>query len=133
VRLRLERNEFIPATDYVHAQRVRQKMAGELRASMRDLEALVTPAHPCGAFPNDAPHLVIEGRTVEIAAATSRYTRLFNLTGNPAVVLPCGMTADGLPLSLQVVGHAFDEVTMFRVARAYERETAWHTRHPVLS
>lgn len=133
VRLRLERNDFIAATDYVHAQRVRQKLIVQLRDAMGDVDAVITPAHAAAAYPLDAQHLTINGRTVELGIANSRYTRVFNLTGSPALVVPCGINREQVPIGLQVVAHPFDEVTMFRVARGYERATDWHTRRPNLS
>ena len=53
----------------------------------------------------------------------SRNTFPFNLTGFPAISLPCGFTQDGMPIGLQVVGRAFDEVTLLRIANAYEQAT----------
>jgi aspartyl-tRNA(Asn)/glutamyl-tRNA(Gln) amidotransferase subunit A len=133
VRLRLERNEFIPATDYVHAQRVRQRFIVELRESMRDIHALITPAQAAAAYPVDTQRLTIKGKSVEAGPAISRYTRLFNLTGNPALVLPSGFDRNRLPIGLQIIAHPFDEVMMFRVARAYERATQWHRARPNLN
>jgi aspartyl-tRNA(Asn)/glutamyl-tRNA(Gln) amidotransferase subunit A len=54
----------------------------------------------------------------------------FNITGLPALALPCGFSASGLPLSLQLAGRAFEEALVLRVGYAYERATAWHTRRP---
>lgn len=128
VRLRLERNVFIPAIDYVRAQRVRQQMISEVRKAFGMIDALILPAHPSGAYPIGSGIVSIHGQDVEIVNLNSRYTRLFNLTGEPAIVLPCGLTREGLPIGLQVVGRVWDETTMFRVARAYEREAHWDPR-----
>jgi aspartyl-tRNA(Asn)/glutamyl-tRNA(Gln) amidotransferase subunit A len=54
----------------------------------------------------------------------------FNVTGHPAMALCCGFTAEGLPLSMQLVGRPFDEATLFRAGRAYERATDWRARRP---
>jgi aspartyl-tRNA(Asn)/glutamyl-tRNA(Gln) amidotransferase subunit A len=54
----------------------------------------------------------------------------FNLSGLPALALPCGFTSDGLPISLQLAGRPFDEVTVLRAGHAYEQATEWHTRRP---
>ena len=56
----------------------------------------------------------------------------FSMANIPAMALPMGFTRNGLPLSLQVAAKPFDEETVFRVAHAYEKATAWHTRHPDL-
>ena len=60
------------------------------------------------------------------------YTTPASLAGVPALSLPCGFTAGGLPIGLQLIGRRFDEVTLLRAGRAYERETDWHTRRPPL-
>ena len=65
-----------------------------------------------------------------LAPASMRYTAPWNLLGLPAIVVPCGFSREGLPLSIQIVGRAFDDATVLRLARAYERVTDWHTRRP---
>ena len=64
--------------------------------------------------------------------ARPNYSRPFNLTGQPAVSLPCGFSTGGLPIGLQIAGRPFDEATVLRVAYAYEQATDWHTRSPEL-
>ena len=54
----------------------------------------------------------------------------FNMTGLPALAVPCGFTETGLPLSLQIAGRPFDEATVFRAGHAYEQATEWHRRRP---
>jgi aspartyl-tRNA(Asn)/glutamyl-tRNA(Gln) amidotransferase subunit A len=54
----------------------------------------------------------------------------FNITGLPALALPCGFSGSGLPLSLQLSGRPFEETTVLRVGHAYQQVTAWHTRRP---
>ncbi len=54
----------------------------------------------------------------------------FNVTGQPALVIPAGFASSGLPLSLQLVGRPFDEAMLYRVAAAYEAATGWTKRHP---
>jgi aspartyl-tRNA(Asn)/glutamyl-tRNA(Gln) amidotransferase subunit A len=60
----------------------------------------------------------------------SRLTRPFNVLGLPVVALPCGFSAAGLPLGLQIVGRPFDEGTILRIAHAYEQASGWHHRRP---
>jgi aspartyl-tRNA(Asn)/glutamyl-tRNA(Gln) amidotransferase subunit A len=59
-------------------------------------------------------------------------TMPFNVTGNPAMSIPTGFSASGLPLSMQIVGRPFDDATVLRVAHAYEDATPWRARRPVL-
>jgi Asp-tRNA(Asn)/Glu-tRNA(Gln) amidotransferase A subunit family amidase len=56
----------------------------------------------------------------------------FNVLGLPAISVPCGFTAGGLPVGLQIAGRAFDEAGILRVAQAYEQATTWHRRRPPL-
>ena len=65
-----------------------------------------------------------------LSTPAMRYTAPWNLLGLPAVVVPCGFSREGLPVSIQIVGRAFDDATVLRLARAYERVTDWHTRRP---
>jgi aspartyl-tRNA(Asn)/glutamyl-tRNA(Gln) amidotransferase subunit A len=58
--------------------------------------------------------------------------RMFNMTGLPALVLPMGFTAEGLPLGLQIAADRFREDLIYQVAAAYEDATPWHNRHPAL-
>jgi aspartyl-tRNA(Asn)/glutamyl-tRNA(Gln) amidotransferase subunit A len=53
--------------------------------------------------------------------------------GLPGISVPCGFTGDGLPVGLQIVGKAFDEAGVLRVAHAYEQATDWHRRRPPLA
>ena len=62
--------------------------------------------------------------------AILRNTEPFDLTGLPALVVPCGFTPDGLPVSLQIAGRAFDEATILNVGHAYQGATDWHRRRP---
>jgi Asp-tRNA(Asn)/Glu-tRNA(Gln) amidotransferase A subunit family amidase len=73
---------------------------------------------------------MIDGR--EIPEGSLRLTFPFNLTGQPALALPCGFTPDGLPLSLQLVAGHFGEATLLRLGHAYQRVTDWHARRPPL-
>jgi aspartyl-tRNA(Asn)/glutamyl-tRNA(Gln) amidotransferase subunit A len=56
-----------------------------------------------------------------------------DMAGVPAVSVPCGFTASGLPIGLQLIGKSLDEATVLRAAYAYEQATDWHRRHPELS
>ena len=80
----------------------------------------------------DEPMVRIAGEDVVVAANLARLTRAFNMTGSPALSLPCGFDDRGLPVGLQIVGRPFDESTVLRLAHAYEQHTPWHRRVPVL-
>ena len=72
----------------------------------------------------------VAAKEVPVLVAYGRFTRLFNLTGLPVVSVPRGFSAEGLPMGLQLAGRAFEEATVLRASRAYERETGWGRRRP---
>jgi Asp-tRNA(Asn)/Glu-tRNA(Gln) amidotransferase A subunit family amidase len=101
-------SRFIPAVEYIRAQRARTLLMHEMEKLMSQWDVFVSPA------PGSASLLVT------------------NLTGNPAVVLPCGFVND-LPIAIMFTGGVYDEVSPLRVALAFERATKWHTMHPKMS
>lgn len=98
-------SRFIPAVEYLRAQRARTLLMREMEKLMSQWDVFVSPA------PGSASLLVT------------------NLTGHPAVVLPCGFV-NNLPVAIMFTGGVYDEVSPLRVALAYERATKWHTMHP---
>ena len=69
----------------------------------------------------------------EAKTELSRFTRAVNYLDRCALALPCGFTAGGLPISLQIIGRGYDEAGVLRIGRAYEAATEWHQRRPDLS
>jgi aspartyl-tRNA(Asn)/glutamyl-tRNA(Gln) amidotransferase subunit A len=67
---------------------------------------------------------------VEQARRLTRFTAPFNLTGLPAISVPCGFNQEGLPIGLQIVAKAWNEAALLRAAHAYEQETNWGKRYP---
>jgi len=105
---------------YGRARGVLEKMRRELGVALEAADVLVTPTAPGAAFG------IGEKMDDPLAMYLSDiFTTPANLTGLPGVAVPSGLDDRGLPLSLQVMGRMFDEATVFRVARAFEREVAW--------
>jgi aspartyl-tRNA(Asn)/glutamyl-tRNA(Gln) amidotransferase subunit A len=121
---------FLPATEYVHAQRVRQKLALEYAAVMRSVDLLAMPVVPFAAWPIGAEEVLINRDHEGLMAGLTRYCPPCNITGQPAIALPCGFNREGLPLSFQLVGRLHEDGLVLRAARAYERATPWHECHP---
>jgi Asp-tRNA(Asn)/Glu-tRNA(Gln) amidotransferase A subunit family amidase len=113
------------------AQRVRSLMRQEMAAALRRVDALVTPSVPIPAPRVGQTTVNIGQETVDILSTLSRLTRPANLTGFPAISVPCGFTMGGLPIGLQLIGRPFAEVTILQLAYAYEQETTWHQRQPM--
>jgi aspartyl-tRNA(Asn)/glutamyl-tRNA(Gln) amidotransferase subunit A len=122
---RLMQGDLYPATQYVNAQRLRRTITDNFLATLSEVDVLMMPTMPV-----TAPR--IPGPAVATPNPLTRNTFPFDVTGLPALTLPCGFDPDGLPIGLQIAGRPFDEPTVLRAARAYERATDWHTRHPRL-
>lgn len=132
VRERLEAGTFHAAVDYVHALRVRTVLMEEMRRVMSTCDVLMLPAG------NAAPLLeqAIVGTDIPPDPPPPGRPDSFNVanvTGVPALVLPCGFTAGPpvLPLGIQFCGRPFAEGTLFRVGHAYQAATGWHKQTPV--
>jgi aspartyl-tRNA(Asn)/glutamyl-tRNA(Gln) amidotransferase subunit A len=133
VRLFLEAGELYLATHYLKAQRVRALVKDGLRRAFQGLDALLTPTLPYPAARHDQP--TFRGRSGADEPVINAYVRTccpFNLSGLPALSLPCGFTQAGLPVGLQIVGRPFDEATVLRIGQTYESATDWHARKPAL-
>ena len=115
---------LISGPDYVAASRERRVMIAEAEALYARYDVLVT------AGPGPAPRLDA-WRTLSFWQKPSTTTP-FNVLGGPALAQCIGFTADGLPLSMQVVGRPFGDATVLRVAHAYESATPWRQRRPAL-
>ena len=122
VRARLEIGLHVSAHDYLQAGRLRARLAREFVSEVfGKVDAILTPA-----IPEPPPELaaVTAGAVEEIVRRMGRFSRLtrpFNGLGLPVLAVPCGMSSDGRPLGLQIVGRPFDEATIFRLGQAVEQ------------
>jgi aspartyl-tRNA(Asn)/glutamyl-tRNA(Gln) amidotransferase subunit A len=124
-RERLTMGAFVSGAEYVQAQRLRRVITAEVDAVLAGCDAIL-----CAATPGGAPLVsdVDEGPFRREHPVTA----LFNATGHPAIVLPSGFGATGMPLSLSLVARSFGEAQLFRIASAYEQATPWHEARPPL-
>ena len=131
VRGRIEPGLYYPATRYVEALALRGPLAREwLDTVIGDGDCAVIPTLPI-AVPTIAE--TTEGSPGDIAAVigrVTRHTRALNYLGLPVVALPCGCSASGLPISIQLVGRPWSEALLLRIADAFQRTTDWHARTP---
>lgn len=114
----------IPLVDYVSAVNARQAIGLRLHAYMNDFDLLLTPTLPIPAFDVGNPSPCIGDDTKQWVDWTP-FSYPFNLSRQPAASVPCGLTADGLPAGLQIVGSLYDDALVMRAARAFEREKPW--------
>jgi len=123
----------VSAHDYIQASRLRARLTREfIEDVFAEVDVLVAPT-----IPEPAPSLADakSGTTDDVVKRMGRFSRLtrpLNALGLPTLSVPCGFSAAGLPIGLQIIGRAFDEATILRLGHAYEQAMDWHTRRPQL-
>ncbi len=122
VRARLETGMRIPATTYINAQRVRRQLIEEACEIFNRFDAIVSPTCPITAPGLD----VADNAQDELIRLTAPY----DITGIPAVSVPCGFDANGLPIGLMLGAAHFDEVNLLCIAHAFEQAVGLHARRP---
>jgi aspartyl-tRNA(Asn)/glutamyl-tRNA(Gln) amidotransferase subunit A len=121
VRIRLEMSRYLLAEDYLRAQTGRDVLRAEVDAALAGRHALLLPTLPIVAPRIGDPVVRLGGATESVRNVTLRLTQLFDLTGHPAVSLPCGRGDAGLPVGAQLVGHLRQTRELLRVAGCCER------------
>ena len=116
---------LITGPEYVQAQRLRAQLCADMARALESVDVLATPTTPGPA----APFSVVLDPNFPFPKSNMAP---FNMTGVPALALPCGFSSAGLPLSLQIAGRPFDEATVLRAGHAYEQATEWHRRRPAV-
>ncbi len=123
VRSRFRTGGLLSAGDYLQAQRVRTWARREFAEVMKTVDFLVTPTmtQPAPAFEGYDPTSTVRGRS---------FTAPFNVTGLPAISVPCGFTETGLPIGMQIVGKPFDEPGVIQAAYTYQQRAGWYKTRP---
>jgi aspartyl-tRNA(Asn)/glutamyl-tRNA(Gln) amidotransferase subunit A len=132
-RLLLEAGELMPATTYINAQRSRFAIKNAFKQAMRDIDVLVTPTQPTTALKIGQTTSRIGSREESVFGVSARFCAPFNISGLPAISVPCGFSPQGMPVGLQIIGKPFDEETVLRIADAFERSTQWHLKYPMIA
>ncbi len=132
-RRRLMAASLVPGAVYAKLLRFRALMRRHVMRELETFDVLATPAQPGGAppIPTETGLTSKEAVMAQFFGARSHRSP-FNLSGVPAMAVPCGFTEGGLPLSAQLAARPFAENALFRVGSAYQRRTDWHERHPPL-
>lgn len=117
------------ASDYLDAVAVRMRLGQLMGRFHQTYDVLITPTLPLPAFAGgqDVP----DGSTSPDWTSWTPYTYPFNMTQQPALSVPCGLTSAGLPIGLQIVGTRHADALVLRVGQAYQSATDWHHRTPV--
>jgi aspartyl-tRNA(Asn)/glutamyl-tRNA(Gln) amidotransferase subunit A len=133
VRTRSEAGLLVPAVSYLEALNARARIAAEfVQQVFSRVDVLHTPVMtmPLPTRAETAPGAT--GDVMAMLARITRNTRPINFLGLPSLAVPAGFADNGLPVGFQLVGRPFDEATLFRAGDAYQRETGWHLRAPVV-
>jgi aspartyl-tRNA(Asn)/glutamyl-tRNA(Gln) amidotransferase subunit A len=125
MRNRVVLGSLLSSADYIQAVRLRRALVGEMDAAMRDVDVLIS-----AVAPGDAPRL---DEPPSYESFQRPLMMPFNVTGQPALAIRCGVSRLGLPLGLQIAGKPFDEATVLRVGHAYELATPWRGMRPPLA
>ena len=134
VRGHLEWGHNLRAVDYMAGLENRQKVSAALSAILERVDAILSPTSPIPAPRIGRSQVRLAGeRETTVRAELLRLTRPANISGLPAVSIPCGFTSDGLPIGLQLIGRRYGEARLLAMALAFEEASEWHTRHPQLS
>jgi aspartyl-tRNA(Asn)/glutamyl-tRNA(Gln) amidotransferase subunit A len=121
VRPRIASGRGVSARDYLRALSERDTAKREFAAALADVDALLTPSTRTAAIPLGE---------VDQTTTPAHFTRFVNALDLCALSLPNGLTATGLPLSLQIVCRGYEEATALRIGQAYQAATDWHERRP---
>jgi aspartyl-tRNA(Asn)/glutamyl-tRNA(Gln) amidotransferase subunit A len=122
---RLQSGAACSSAEYILARRLQTVLRRRYEELFEHYDILLAPTTPIAAP-------VIGADAVERARLLTRFTAPFNLTGLPAISLPCGFTAEGLPIGLQLVARPWDEARLLQAAHAYEKATGWQQRKPAI-
>ncbi len=122
VRRLLEIGMMTTASAYIRAQRARALVLADAMRPLDSHQVLVAPGAAIPA-PRIGESRVLDaaGEGVDVVATILRFTQPFDVTGQPALAVPTGLAADGLPVGMQIIGRPFDEATVLQVGAAYER------------
>lgn len=132
VRLFLEVGELVLATDYIKALRARTLIQQRWRDMFTDIDVLIAPTLTTPALPVDDPRVTWpDGSTESATDSYVRFSAPANVTGLPALSVPCGFTGTGLPVGMQIIGKPFAEPLLLGVGQAYESATSWAKLAPL--
>ena len=133
VRGHLEYGHKVLAVDYLRGLDARREVIGDFDAAFEKVDVILAPASPIPAQPVGEKQIRVEGqRETTTRAELLRLTRPANISGAPAISIPCGFTRAGLPVGMQLMGPKWSEARLLGIALAYEEATDWHSQHPHL-
>ncbi|MGH6890935.1 MAG: amidase [Dongiaceae bacterium] len=133
LRAALESGQQVTPSMLATAARVRSEVSASIDSMLNTVDCLVCPSMANSARVKEVNPF--DEETAESWSANVRndiHTQPFNFSGSPTLSVPCGFSAEGLPLSVQFVGRRLSESVLCRIGHAYEQATQWHLKHPVV-
>ncbi len=127
---RMKAEKDMKVVEYLHVQERRREYTAAFERAMSNVDLLAAPTLPVVAPPIAGDRVVVGRFREDVRMALLRLTRPGNLTGLPAISLPCGFSGEKLPIGLQLIGKRWNEPALLRIAYAYEQATPWHERFP---
>jgi len=123
----------IPATRYIHALRTRTKLIGVLSEVFSHVDLLVVPATTVDAPPIESKEVSIgPDQILDLRSALTRFTRYFNIAGNPVLCVPSGFSGNHLPVGMQIVGRPFEEATLLKAGHLFQKAFPLDPPMPVM-
>jgi len=130
LRERMEKSVNQPTVVYLQAQEKRREITRTFAEVLEKVDALVAPTLPVVAPLLSEKEIRIARKKEPVRGILLRFTRPGNLTGLPAITLPCGFSPEKMPIGMQLLGRSHDEAKLLRIAQAYEEATPWHEIFP---
>jgi aspartyl-tRNA(Asn)/glutamyl-tRNA(Gln) amidotransferase subunit A len=130
IRPLLQSGLLLPAADYLKAQRVRRVIRAAWSRAFDPVDFLVAPASPITASRFDQTSAKLPRGERPLVRAFLDVTLPFNLSGHPAMSVPCGFSSEGMPIGMQLIGKPLAEALLLRAAHQYQQATEWHRRAP---
>ena len=130
VRIRLQQGAMILATDYLEAQRARQKFNLEVRSILDEYDVILSPTVAVTAPDILEETISVKKESQSVGALMPRLTRPQNITGLPTISIPCGFDDDHMPIGFQLTAPGFQESKLIQIGSAYEAEAGWLHHKP---
>lgn len=121
--------QFILAENYIRAKRMMQDYRLKLTQTFETVDIIITPTCPITAPAIGSRFVTVQNEEVPVGNAITRFTSFFNLTGNPAITIPCGVHSSGLPIGVQLVGRHFEENLLLKTAHVLENKIGTTNRN----
>jgi len=125
VKARLEQGKSYFATDYISALQDRRRITNAWEEVFFQVDAVVVPTLPITAFKIGSTSVVTRGKNEPAREMCVRHTRLANTTGCPALTVPCGLTPEGLPAGIMIMGRNHDDINVLKIGYIYEKHNPY--------